>query len=258
MLRLRCMCISITGVLSWNAGFKQRLWCRMNGRIDSFNNLGKKSRPFYDSSEPSSGLMTFEQLRSLAREPSVRSALPTLPKTWIHRRLKYPNLGQISAEDRYGKNLCYETFEEGWHVEEGSGKLIFFYTHYAEMLTIDTASPRPCRTGCAGRVGLSLGCPTFLFLPGFITSLPNNGISPWRRPHDHAHQVWHIFWGRDKVLHCPMCNGNWSCTSTWIHPSVSPLQIYMSELALTWVLLVILSQIISWCEVSFNSILASK
>ena len=56
--------------------------------------------------------MTFRQSKSLAKVLSVRSASPALVKTWM-RHFEIPNLGQISAEERYGKNLCYETFEEG-------------------------------------------------------------------------------------------------------------------------------------------------
>ena len=68
--------------------------------------------------------MTFEQSRSSEKAPLVRSVSPVLSATWIYG-LRYLNLGQISAEGRYRKDLCYETFEEGWHVEQGSGTLVF-------------------------------------------------------------------------------------------------------------------------------------
>ena len=135
----------------------------------------------------------------------------------------------------------------------------FLPSRYMDMLTKDAASPCPRRTRCNGRVGLSMGCPALLFVPGSNSSLFNHGISPWWRSHDYAHKVWHVFRGCDKVLYCPMCNGNWSCTSTWVHPSVSFIQTCQNRHY--WsknIAIVTLSQIISWCKVGFNPIIASK
>lgn len=127
MARLKGVSTSLPGVLSWNVGFKERPWCPKNGSLTASATWEKKSRHFYDLGEPSSGSMTFEQSRSSAKVPLVRSVSPVLSNTWMHRLKYYFNLGQISAEGRYGQNLCYETFEEGWHVEEGSGTLVFFF-----------------------------------------------------------------------------------------------------------------------------------
>ena len=74
--------------------------------------LGKKESTFLRLKRTKFGLDDFRTVKVIGKGAFGEVSFPSFVKIWMHR-LKYHNLGQISAEDRYGKNLCYETFEEG-------------------------------------------------------------------------------------------------------------------------------------------------
>lgn len=82
-------------------------------KLSSFSNLGKKESTFLRLKRTKFGLDDFRTIKVIGKGAFGEVSFSSSCQTLECNRLKYFNLGQISAEGRYGKNLCYETFEEG-------------------------------------------------------------------------------------------------------------------------------------------------
>ena len=201
--------------------------------------------------------MTFEQSRSSAKAPLVRSASPVLSNTWMHRR-NFFNLGQISAEGRYGKNLCYETFEEGWHVEEGSGTLVFppltmrkcwrktQLAHVRAERDVMAESDSPWVV----QLFYSFQDSTHLYL--IMEFLPGGDLMTMLIKYDTFSEDVTRFYIAQCVMAIEAVH-QLGFIHRWVLFQTCQNQHFEANIAI-----VTLSQIIYWCKVSFNPIVASK